>query len=833
MAPSLENGALRGTQVRCPGCTRFNPPGIRCPSCACGPVPAEHYGAARMLSRAGVDRFALVGRLETLEPSLSAQLEQQYAAQWREARRIVQDVRRCEPFLVLSGFAEESEDRWAEVLPWANPTAVPDSSLGQENGADDETLEALHHRSQVPEVRHLTALAEVNQGNPSRDLLSSALGCLYEMGRVGLEAALTLTRWRVWSRTRLWKEQRDLITRNARIVFEQFPDLRARAAVAWVRITGQPPEVDLLFALREGLRSPDDDLRFECALCLHDEAALLEAVDSTESEKASLARLTLASLDSSKLLARMVSSGDEKFARDVMKRLPSPPSLEALDAVLTLAARTGNVLVEPLVAWARWTPFERLELSVRLRWVRCARETLGTWPARSVLQLWQWAHESREGEPLDEEVSAAFQGATVRALSIAPSAERKWMVGESAFRLFLLRGDVDELALVHSWARDAACAESLLDLLISMPGWRDETGQGHARCARLLMAAWERPFRAKVLAPLAKAVRSWSGITGREVFIEALWSRFLRYPEERADLLSTFEPWRTAFWERQLASEPDPVVTFETWWRVDSELGLPRLVEWFVGEVSPEELCRRLPAVWAAAEARVDAWPRSTSHAVFLAAAPLCGALRQGHAVVVPDVERFLAWVPDIERRVREAPVRDAESSYHNDLLSDLHVEVRLMCEWLERFREAEEAERQAALMRRVSASRIKDQELQLQALQQQTGAVEATATTPTPPRRLGGGMARWALPDLKPVPLDSEVVLPGMALETLFDFARVLQALRTRNDALEVFATHGLSVEEWSAQAKAWGEVMTQRRDLCLRFAQLLEAPWSETPWR
>lgn len=831
MAPSLENGALRGTQVRCPGCTQFNPPGIRCPNCACGPVPAEHYGAARMLLRAGVDRFALPGRLEALEPELSRQLESQYAAQWEEARRIAQDVRRCEPFLALSGFAEESEDRWAEVLPWANPKKVPAASSRQGDGADDDTLEALHERSTVPEVRHLTALAEVNRGNPSSELLSSVLECLYEEGRIGLEAALTLTRWRVWGRTRLRENQCDLITRDARIVFERFPEQRARAAVAWVRITGQPPEVDLLFALREGLRSSDEDLRFECALCLRDEAGLFESVDSADADRASLARQTLASIESSSLLVRMVESGDARFARDVMEQLPSPPSLEMLEAVLAVAERVGGALRERVVSWARRTPFERLAPASRMRWATWARGMVaGTWPALSVLHLWEWAHEPRKGTAIEPEVASAFQGAAVRALSAAPSAERERLVGESAFRRLLLRGDVEELALVHTWVRDAACAKRLLDLLISMPGWRDETGHEHVRCARLLMAVWERPSREGVLEPLAKAVR---GTSDRQVFGDALWARFQRYPEERAELLSTFAPWRAMLWERQLASETDSLVIFETWWRADSQRELPKLVEWLVGEKSPEELRRVVPSVWEAADARVDAWPRSTSHAVFLAAAPLCGALRQGHRQVVPEVEHFLAWFPDFERRVREAPVPDGESSYHNHLLSDLHVEVRLMRECLARIREEEEAQRVAALMQRVDASRIKDQELQLQALHQRTVPVESASVPPTLPRRLGGGLARWAIPELQMVPLDSEVVLPGAALETLVDFVRVLQALRMRNDALEVFSTHGLSVEEWSAQAKAWTEVMTQRRDLCMRYLQLLEATWSETPWR
>ncbi|MFY1827652.1 hypothetical protein ACN47A_17155 [Myxococcus fulvus] len=838
MAPFWDNGAVRGARVRCPGCTRFNPPGIRCPSCACGPVAPEHYGAARMLLHAGVDRFALTGRLEALEPGLSRQLEAQYAAQWAGALRLVEDVRRCEPFLTLGGFVEEAEDRWADVLPWSQPPAPRDAAP-----EEDESLEALYQRSEDPGVRQLAALAEVNRGRPSRALYSEAQGALYADGLARLEAALALTRWRSWFVAPSGRPQRELIARHARDVFATHPEHAARAAVAWVRATGKAPEVDLLLALREGLRAQDEDVAFECALVLGDELGLLAALGSDDEDRAALAARTLASMGAPALLSVLRETRSAVLAREVMRRWPSPASWEVVDTLLTLSAGFDDGgFIEALSQWAPQTPFARLSPEVRERWRQWADDRLGTLPAARVLRMLEWV---REGDEAPDESSArAFQRAAVQALSSASASERAELLQSRVLVDFLVHGDVEELALVHTWARDAACAAPLLELLVSLPGRLRRERPVPGRCARLLMAAWERPSRSTMLAPLNKAVRSWSGISGREELIDAVWLRFQRHPVERAELLVAFEPWRQELWERQRAAQPDAIAIFETWWRVDSQKRLPELVSFLVENAPAEALPERLPFVWAAAEARVDAWPRSTSHAVFLAAAPLAGGLRSGHDALVPDAERFLAWFPGFEARVLAAPSPEAESSYQRDLLEDLHVEVRLMREALERRAEEAESQRQAELQRRVEESRRRDRERQLELARREAEVAEqeaerARAEQEAHQARLADALARLgprpvqtrrfdASPRVEPLPMDVEIIFPGATMASVLDYSRILKALSVGGDSLEVLAANGLSVTAWGTEARAWVDAMMRRPELSLRFSQLFHAPWS-----
>ncbi|MCY0998742.1 hypothetical protein OWM54_16505 [Myxococcus sp. MISCRS1] len=917
MAPFWDNGAVRGARVRCPGCTRFNPPGVRCPSCACGPVAPEHYGAARMLLHAGVDRFALTGRLEALEPGLARQLEAQYSGQWAGVLRIVEDARRCEPFLTLGGFVEEAEDRWADVVPWSQPPVSRDAAAEA-----DDSLDALYQRSEDPGVRQLAALAAVNRGRPSRELYSAAQGALYADGLARLEAALALTRWRVWFVAPAGRPQRELIARHARDVFANHPEHAARAAVAWVRATGKAPEVDLLLALREGLRAQDEDIAFECALVLGDERGLLAALrsdaearaaqgsddkasaaqgsavearavqgaddetsaaqgsadearvvqgadekaraargsddkargalnsdgegnaaqDSDAEDRAALAARTLASMGAPALLTVLRETRSAVLAREVMRRWPAPASWEAVDALLTVSAGFDDGLIEPLSQWARQTPYASLPPEVRERWRQWADARLGTLPAARVLRLLEWV---REGDEAPDDASAtAFQRAAGQALSRASSSERAELLDSRALVDFLVHGDVEELALVHTWARDAACAAPLLELLVSLPGRLRRERPVPGRCARLLMAAWERPARSTILAPLNKAVRSWSGISGREELIDAVWLRFQRHPVERAELLAAFEPWRQELWERQRAAQPDAIAIFETWWRVDSQKRLPDLVSFLVENAPVEALPARLPFVWAAAEARVDTWPRSTSHAVFLAAAPLAGALRSGHDALVPDAERFLAWFPGFEARVLSAASPETESSYQRDLLEDLHVEVRLMREALERRAEEAEALRQAELRRRVEESRRRDQERQLELarLEVEAAAHEAArarAEQEAHQARLADALARLgprpaqlrrfdASPQVELLPIDVEVIFPGATMASVLDYSRILKALSMGDDALEVFAANGLSVTSWGTEGRAWGEAMIRRPELGLRFSQLFHAPWS-----
>jgi hypothetical protein len=808
-----ENGARRGPKVRCPSCTRFNAPGLPCPECGCGPVPPERYGAARMLFHAGVDRFALMERLEALAPSQVEHLEAQYATLWTGVRRLLEDVRRWEPDLLLGGFPEEVEDLWARWLPWRVPS-----------------LEAGDDWSPVEELRWLEALAAMNRGETSPAQVSAAVSCLHDEGRFGLEAALALTRWRVWPYVRLSRQGRERIQQSARVIAARYPEHEARAAVAWVRAAGREPEVDILFTLRKGLHHPDADVRFECALCLEDEDGLLAALDSPDARVASEARRRLAARGSAKLLDRLSASGDADFARDVLKRLPTSAPPGTLGVLLAVSARVKGGLAGELHGWATGTPFAELTAEDQTRWATWARSTLRELPAEDALRFLEWAAAAPDAG--DSEAVRAFESAAAEALARATPPERARLLRGAEFVRFLSLAGPGETPLLHIWSRQEACAEPLLDTLASLTGRMDRWGQStNGQAARLLMAVWAPPARERLLGPLAEAVRSWSGISGREELIEAVWRRFQESPEERADLLTTFEPWRRELWERQCAAEPDPLARFETWWRVDAPTRLPERVNDLVREspMKVEDLPRRLARVWAAAESRVDAWPRSTSLAVSYAAAVLSGELRSGADALAPEAERFLAWFPDFERRVLAAPPAEGESSYHRHFLEDLHVDVRLMRERLVRLREDAERAREEELRRKVAESRRRDEERRAEAarLDAERRAEEARIHSAKLLASLPPVTTVLPLPGVPGLPIDDEVILDGARLPTLMHYVRLLKAMSGGADVLALFAAHGLTVETWTVECNAWGQAMIRRPDLAMRFGALMAAPW------
>ncbi|MFP2912436.1 hypothetical protein ACLESD_46935, partial [Pyxidicoccus sp. 3LFB2] len=231
-------------------------------------------------------------------------------------------------------------------------------------------------------------------------------------------------------------------------------------------------------------------------------------------------------------------------------------------------------------------------------------------------------------------------------------------------------------------------------------------------------------------------------------------------------------------------------------------------------------------------------WPRSTSHAVFHAAAALANTLREGHDVLIPEAERFLPWFPGFERRVRAAPVPEGEASYHGDLLEHLQVEVRLMREYLDQKEEEQARAREAELRRVVEASRRRDMERQAeirrQELERQKEAAwrDAERQQPAvhPPVVHAAALAAFTLrPQLPGRPLDDEVILPEARLRTLMDYVLLLKQLSGGGaDVLAVFAAHGLTVESWTAECTAWGQALTGRLELGLRFGELMAAPWA-----
>jgi hypothetical protein len=800
-----------------------------CPHCGCGEVPVALYGVARMMARGGVDRFSLAERVAALDAERTELLGRQYAAQWELAQRFIEDVRCCEAHLLQRGFVEDAEDLMASVLP------TDAEFLAQQLGPPERprTLEALFKESTSGDVRQLAALGLLHQGQSTSSILGSAHGALMEEGRVGVEAALALTRWRVYRWARLnpegWKRVREL----ARQAMGQ-PELAPRGAVAWVRASGQePPEVDVLFNLRAGLTHEDADVRFECALCLKDEAGLEAALDSPEAEVAAEARRVLTALGSSRVFERLARDGGADFARDVVDMLPSPVPPGALEAVLTASARAPERFVEPLLRLIERQPFAEWSTEDQARWSEWARGGTRELSGERALRLLHWAAQP----PVAPEAVRPFVEATAEALAREPADVRARSLGDAYISRFLALAGPSEEPLLHQWARDEACGPLLTRELMILTSRLGDWGEPRAQAARLLMAVWEGPERERLLEPLRQAVREWSGIVGREVLVEAVWQRFQHHPDERRELLFAFAPWRQELWERHLEAGEDAVARFEAWWAIDPE-GFHRQASLLMENAPVEDLPRRVRCVLAAGRDTVMTKPRTASLAVFYAAAALANAFRAGEDWLEPEVEHFLEWFPGFEHRVLTSRPEEDERGPRRHFLDELYTEIRLMRERLAAMREEEERGRQQEawrqaeefrrhdLERQAELARREAEEAQRAAAEAQRAAMAAYYAAEAQQAAEAQALMASLRPRIESRPIDTELLFPENRLRTLVDYVRLLKVMSRVNPVL-VMAAAGLDVSAWSAEATAWGQAMTRRMELGMRFGELFAAPW------
>ncbi|RKH61055.1 hypothetical protein [Corallococcus aberystwythensis] len=848
MSALLDSGVRQGAEVRCPGCIRFILPDAACPHCLCGAIPPERYGSARSLLKSGVDRFALAARTAALEPAQVAVLEARYTRQWGAVLHLAEDVRRVESHLVQRGFTRELEDSWALILP------IEDSALAEMLAPFSpmpDSLEWLADKSPDPTLRLLAALAGVHQGAGSREARYSVSNqLLHGEGRMAVEAMLAMTRWRNGLSPRLSAEERERIRALALGVL-QVPELSARAAVAWTRVSREVTPESVSAALHRGLYGTDLDVRFECALCLHDEMEVAQALDSPDASTARFARRVLSQWGSRRLLARLRQDGDAAFAKEVLRELPSPPPEGALEALLTVSLRTVGSLADELLRFARQRPFRAWGLEGQQQWARWARSALRDLPAETALDFFAWAatppgDDPEAPEEEESEAMWAFLEETVHAIDRGAAKDRTACFGDSAFARFLHHSGVDEQRRLNDWARDTHSGEALLEALVTFPSRARNMGlmperkheekhpdPGHS--GRLLMAVWEGPGQHLLVAPLSRVVRSWSSLSGSEMLVEAVWRRFQSHPAERGDLLVAFKGWRDRLWEFQCEVEPDALARFQAWWRVDPE-GLFQQTAKLLDDVPVDALPKRLRALWDAAEELVGTRPRTASLSVSKGAMALRNGLesRDAQVLQVLDVEldHFEAWLPAFETRVVTTPSPPEESNVHRDFLDDTHTALRMMRERRDRRRDDEARERQREIDRQVAESRRRDQERRAEVERRAAEEREARqAVERAQQETLARVEAQRLLVTLQPrvplKPVDREVVFPESAFPTLVDYARMIKALQRGGDVMKLFETLGLTPATWAAQANAWGQVMVGRMELGMRFGELLGAPW------
>ncbi|RYZ43544.1 MAG: hypothetical protein EOO71_03025 [Myxococcaceae bacterium] len=839
MSALLDSGVRRGAEVRCPGCTRFIPTDSACPHCFCGPVPPERYGAARELLKSGVDRFALASRTAALEPSQVDMLAARYARQWGVALRLIEDARRIESKLLQRGFARDMEDSWAAQLP-------TDEALLAERIAPfsplPDSLAYLSRKAPDADLSNMASLAWVHEGTFSEDARSTVRYLLHQDGRVAVEAMLALTRWRNAFPLRLTPEERERIRVLALGVLD-VPDIGARAAVAWTRVSRDAPPADVSAALHRGLYGTDLDVRFECALSLRDEVEVAQALDSPDADTATFVRRMLSAWGSPLLFPRLKREGDERFVQDVLRDLPFPPPEGALDALLTVSVRTVGSLADELLGFAKRQSFHAWGLENQQRWARWARSVLRDLPAQTALRFLGWAATPGDNAeaPEEEETEAmwCFLEETVHAIDRGVEKDRIACFKDFLFVHFLHHAGVDEQRRLNDWARDPYSGEALLEALVLFPSHREQarlpaSGLDHA--ARLLMAVWEGPDQHLLVAPMSRVARQWSAYSGREVLVDAVWQRFQSHPSERGVLLAAFAGWRDRLWEKQREAEPDALVRFQMWWRLDP-VGLYPHAEQLLADVTLDVLPRRLRALWAAAEEVVATRPRTASLSVSKGAWALLRAVESEDPRYVQEVEKELEYfesrLPAFEQRVRTTPSPPEESNIHRDFLDDTHDALRMMRERRDRRRANEEREREREIERQVAESRRRDQERRAEEARRAAEAQEAARRVEHGQQQARALSEAWRLmtdvqPQVPARPMDREVLFPGTSLPTLLHYARMIKALQAGGDVMKLFEVVGLTPVTWATQANAWGQAMVGRTELAIRFSELLQAPWA-----
>src|SRR5690349_8826062 len=87
-------------KTRCPWCCARGQE-LVCDHCAAALIPAEQFGAARMLVHAGVDRLALPERVRALSRNQFVALSSQFDVHWSVVQRHLEQTRFLEKFLLL------------------------------------------------------------------------------------------------------------------------------------------------------------------------------------------------------------------------------------------------------------------------------------------------------------------------------------------------------------------------------------------------------------------------------------------------------------------------------------------------------------------------------------------------------------------------------------------------------------------------------------------------------------------------------------------------------------------------------------------------------------
>jgi len=190
-------GRIARPESLCFWCVEWIPTGSFCRSCGAAVVPRTHYGPARMLKDAGVDRFRIPEMLAAMDVEQRENLGRIYQAQAAVVARHIDDTAFLEQHLFQKGFSADVELELLRRLP-LQPAAF-DSFAGSPPPAAEPPLSLAQRIAQSAPSPLSRTLAEIARLRLDDWEAFHAVVSLarHPNPRVRTEVALALTSWRV------------------------------------------------------------------------------------------------------------------------------------------------------------------------------------------------------------------------------------------------------------------------------------------------------------------------------------------------------------------------------------------------------------------------------------------------------------------------------------------------------------------------------------------------------------------------------------------------------------------------------------------------------------
>jgi cellulose synthase operon protein C len=806
-------------------------------------VASEDFGTARMLLHGGVDKFSLADRLRALDDGQKETLRSRYQSQWAWVQTRVDEIRCCQKHLLHQTYHHAYEEHWLKSLP-LEPRAYVFERTWLQGPFTDDDIEAIEQQNEHP-ASILASMALLHNGKVDHDRMQRVLAAAHDDGDQAVDALWALVQPACWSYLlgqHRWS-MRDLL----RVVRERqaacAPHARAPLAMLEALLLCMYGRSEQPFSeeLKEHLESL---LRHERPGIAVHAAVLLERVDLLRD--ALLA--PSASAEDVEWVLHCLARVDGAWLRAQLLRLPMEIQRRGAAHVHAPGEEdewhTAVALLRRLPAEDREKPLQGLLSSLS-----SANEE-----QKSVFGAWWVEHAATCGS--DSDVVQALERVT-SSLRVHRDHAPLWLKDYQAPVATLLRDAADKdhwgwtellrFGTEDVWpallplARDPSALACVLSCSLVVEHHREDKGID-ASWSQLRLWQWlwaHSDVRSDVLDQAVHAcARSHQYLNGATEVRDWLWGLLANEPKQRARIWAITEPWRNAFieWRAQQAwDSPLRPRSAAAHMRLYAPLYAPSL--WHLAiEVrerldenhDDEDLCGVLDATFEAALPSLRAHPRDTMATTFRVGSYVA----DGFCEHMDDPrwrsagERFRVHARRLLNAAKDGfePV-DPNEIDASSMLEDFEVRLRLMDEAQERF---EPAPTPTPTPAPTSVLPTSPPTVQLVVPRMR---YEPTTSAAVPSlfadERAGHGAAWCYMGEC--LSMDTQMLAEGTQLPTLLDYVSFIVEMQRGGDIMKMLAARHMDVAAWTSAATVWGSVMSQRTDVALRMAMLMQGPWDK----